>query len=424
MNALRRIAEHRWTLLVVALAIGVVGAWGAFESGLTPPDVREQRPDEFDVDMLKKGLDRTPHFSDTFRWFTGEWIGCNPFWRPLSSYVFWTLHRTIGWEPHDDYEVVRGACHVIVTGMAFWLVAVITGRPLIGLIAVALANLTMPVVPLSLLWEAYGADPVRRWISMPDMWVAMVTLPALWLAWQGRIWWAVPLVAAAAMLKETGFVVFPLVMLVYWWRYRRLHPAFSALIVIAGIFATLKLVYVGPGWILGSNRSIWVRMARFALPRPVNYMLTGGAPWATMGIGLGAAIILWRRQWTALGVLAGMFVLSILAYRYTIGIPIGNPGMDVALAGLLDRQLFRMTPQIAIWTLAAWAGLRGPYRREVILLAIAHLVMGLPGTIAPQTGTRSFYTALLFSSSVSAVCAWSIPAIFGISVKAPAECDS
>jgi len=424
MNALKRMVRHRAVLLAVALVLGVVGAWTAFESGLTPPDVREQRPDEFDVDMLKKGLDRTPDFSDTFAWFTGEWIGCNPFWRPLSSYVFWTLHRTIGWEPHDDYEIVRGVCHVVVTGMLFWLIAVVTGRPLIGLIAVALANIAIPVIPLDRMYASFGVLPVRRWISMPDMWLAMATLPALWLAWEGRIWWAVPLAAAAAMLKETGFMVFPLVMLMYWWRHRRLHPAFIALIAIAGLFATLKLVYVGPGWILGSNRSIWVRMARFALPRPVNYMLTGSTPWTVMGIGVGVAIILWRRPWAALGTLAGAFVLSMLTYKYTIGIFFDKPGLDIALAGVLERKLLRTTPQIALWTLAAWAGLRGPYRREVILLAIAHLVMGLPGTIAPQTGTRSFYSAMLFSSSVSAVCAWSLPLIFGLAVPGPPKADT
>ncbi len=418
VDILRRILRKRWTLLAVALVAGVIGAWPAFESGLTPPEPHR----DLDVTALERGLEKYQDFGDTFSWFTGYWIGLNPFWRPLSSYAFWTLHKVLGWENHDRYELVRAVCHVIVTGMLFWFVMVVTGRPLLALLAVAMQNLLIPLPVIEKLYTPVGVTPVARWISLPDIWLAMVTLPALWLAWRGKLWWSVPLVAAAAMLKETGFVVFPLVMLFYWWRHRRLHPAFVALIAIAVVFAALKLTCVGPGWILGSNRSIWTRMARFALPRPINYMLTGSIPWTLMGIGAGIAVIVGcgprRRPRLALAIITGSLIASLVAYRYAVGIPGGSPDWDIALAGLFERRLYSTTtPQIAVWVIAAWAGLRGPDRRLVVLLVIAHLVMGLPATIAPQTGTRSLYTAMLFSSVISAICAWSLPLVFGRPVR-------
>ncbi len=417
MNILKTVAGSRALLLTIALVMGIVGAWPAFKTGLTPPDVRTERPGEFDVDMLKKGLDRTPHFTDTFRWFAGDWIGCNPFWRPGSSYVFWGLYRLLGWEHHDRYEVVRGICHVIVTGMLFWFMMVVTGRPLLALVAVAVQNVHLPIPLAERFYTPVGVNSVERWISMPDQWLAMVTLPALWLAWRGAIWWAVPLTAAAAMLKETGFVVFPLVMLFYWWRHRRLHPAFLALIGIAAVFATLKLAFVGPGWILGSNRAMWYRMARFAIPRPINYIMIGSAPWSVAGIALGAGVILGigprRRPRIALGVLVAGFAASLVIYHFMIGAPGGTPGFEFALAGVIERRLRINTPVIAVWIIAAWAGLKGPDRWLVVLMAIAHLVLGLPAKIAPQTGTRSLYTARLFSAAITALCIWSLPLLMG-----------
>lgn len=417
MATLRRLLGNRAILVGIALAIGVIGAWSAFESGLTPPE-----PDrDLDVMALERGLDKYQNFEDTYSWFTGYWIGLNPFWRPLSSYAFWTLHKTLGWEDHDRYEIVRAVCHVIVTGMLFWFMMVLTGRPLLALLTVTMQNFALPLPVLDKLYAARGISMVARWISLPDIWLAMVTLPALWLAWRGKLWWSVPLVAAAAMLKESGFVVFPLVMLFYWWRQRRLHPAFIALIVIAAVFATLKLVYVGPGWILGSNLSIWTRMARFAFPRPLTYLLTGAAPWTVFAIGVAIAIIVAcgrsRWWWLALGIVAGSFVAALIAYHYTIGTPGGDPGFEIALAGVLEKRLYTTVPQVTVWLIAAWAGLRGPDRRMIVLLTITHLAMGLPATIAPQTGTRSLYLAALFSSSISAICAWSLPLVFGRPVR-------
>lgn len=416
----RRILGNRVILLALALLIGVIGARSAFESAARP----SYAEDDWDICALDRGLTRYDSLDSTFSWFTGEWIGLNPFWRPLSSYIFWTLNKVVGWdvfEQHARYEILRGLCHVAVTGMLFWLMMVLTGRPLLALLAVFMQNVQIPVPGVNYVCIAPGVSPVARWISMPDLWLAMATLPALWLAWEGRVWWSVPLAAVAAMLKETGFLVFPLVMLFYWWHHRRLHPAFLALIATGALFTTLKLVYVGPGWVLGSNRSMWVRMARFAFPIPVTRMITGGLPWAITGAGVGAAVIVAAgrksRPRLALGILAVAFVMSVLGYRYTIGGPGGMPQLDVAFAGVIESRLFTEGGYVAVWIMAAWAGLRGPDRGKIVLLAIAHLALGFPATVAPQTGRRSLYTAMLFSSCVSAVCAWSLPVIVGRPVR-------
>jgi hypothetical protein len=202
-------------------------------------------------------------------------------------------------------------------------------------------------------------------------------------------------------------------MLFYWWRQRKLHRAFWALIAIGAVMAAVKLITVGPGWILGSNRAIWLRIFRFVAPKPINYIVTAAAPWVVLGAGIAIAVILWRRPRLALGALAAGLMASVLTYSLTIGWPAGRPGLDIAFAGVLEeRGLLKTVPMAAVWLIAAWAGFRGPDRGLIALLVIAHYVLGLPPKIAPQTGTRSLYTAQLLSSAVSALCLWSVPLLF------------
>ncbi len=419
MSRLRAMARRR---AVTVLLAALMGAWAAFpvlREGLTPPDSLVYAAKDCDVVMLKRGLDETPRLRDTLRWWTGNWIGCNPFWRPLSSYAFWLMHRTLGWEHHDRFGVITGLSHIAVSVLLLLLAMELTGRPLLALLAVGLCNVGPLPSPAAHWLHSPGIGGVQHWVYIPDIWLAMCVLPALLLAWRGRIWWAVLLAAVAAMFKETGFVAFPLVALFYWWRRRRLHPAFWALGLIAALFATVKLVYVGPGWVLGSNLSIWVRMFRFVAPEPLNCITAGFAPWVTVSVGLALTLIFRRSRWTRTLALPVAIVLAAAVYQLA-NRPEPALGGAVALVGVLEPSfLMGTTIGVALWLVLAWAGLRGAERSLIALLALGYLALGLPATIAPQTGARSLYTALLLSGSIKALCLWSLPAAFARPPAAP-----
>lgn len=407
------ILRRRSVLLAIAVLMAVWGARWAFREGLTPPDRSRDQYENCDVVMLKQGIEASPRLRDTAKWWTGYWIGCNPFWRPLSSYGFWLMWKAFGWERHDRFELVTGVCHVAACVLLFLLVDAVTGRPVLACLALAILNVGIPLPCLPYLVLAPGQGGVSHWIYIPDMWLAMCMIPALLMAWRGQVGWAILLASMAAMCKETGFVTYPLVILFYWWRWRRLHKAFWALAGVAAVLATVKLIGVGPGWILGSNRSIWVRMFRFVAGRPLSTLYSGHAPWAIVGIGLAVAVIGWRSRWTRYSAIPAAILAASLVYWWSSGGAKAGVDAAVALTGVIELRYVSVTGAgVALWLICAYAGLKGADRPLIILFVLGYLVAGLPATIAPQSGMRSFYTASMLSSTVKALCVWSLPILF------------
>ncbi len=400
-------------LFCVALVLSGSGARFAIVEGFTPPDRSRDAKTHCDVVMLKKGIDATPRLRDTAKWWTGYWIGCNPFWRPLSSYAFWGMYKTLGWEHQDRYEIVTAACHIAACALLFLLIEAVTGRTLAALIGVWFLNLRIPVKYLDRMTEAPGLAGVSHWIYLPDVWLALCVLPALLTAWRGRPWWALVFATLAAGFKETGFVTFPLVMVFYWWRWRRLDRSFIALIAVAGGLAAVRLIGVGPGWILGSNASMWMRMFRFACGYPLT-MLTGAqAPWAVLGIGMAIAIIGWRSRWLRYGgPLAGLF-LAALAYWSIVYARGELVSYTLSIVALMEwKYIIILSGRVALWIAVVYAGLRSPDRSLIFLFIVAYLVLGLPAKIAPQSGERSLYNAYMMSATAKALCLWWAPGLF------------
>ena len=54
---------------------------------------------DLDTRLIHDGLLRAPHFQDTLRWWTGTWAGQIPFYRPLTSWLFWGE-----WKAFGDFE--------------------------------------------------------------------------------------------------------------------------------------------------------------------------------------------------------------------------------------------------------------------------------------------------------------------------------
>jgi hypothetical protein len=75
------------------------------------PRIRDPKGPNCDLDtwLIHGGLVAAPRFRDTFRWWVGTWAGQVPFYRPLSSLVFWCE-----WKQFGDYEVRYGLVSILL----------------------------------------------------------------------------------------------------------------------------------------------------------------------------------------------------------------------------------------------------------------------------------------------------------------------
>ena len=210
MSRVRALVRHRVVLIALTVLIGAWGARPLLIAGLTAPDSSVWGRGHGDVLMFRRGLDETPRLRDTLRWFTGYWIGCNPFWRPASSYGIWLMAHALGWEHHDRFEIVAAVCYIAACVALLLLALELTGRPGLALLAAALFAIGH-VWPLGYWLTSRVVGGIVHWVFIPDIWLTLCVVPALALALRGRIWWALPLTLLAPMVKETGFVALLLV---------------------------------------------------------------------------------------------------------------------------------------------------------------------------------------------------------------------
>ncbi|MCX6376720.1 MAG: hypothetical protein NTU88_11930, partial [Armatimonadetes bacterium] len=107
-------------LVLVILSVGLVG-YLALMPYIANPVVDLSH--DVDWTCLNLGLHRIHGFGDTGRWWTGMWCGEVPFWRPLTSYVFWAMRLL--WPPECmlPRELVLLAAHlafVAAAGVLLW----------------------------------------------------------------------------------------------------------------------------------------------------------------------------------------------------------------------------------------------------------------------------------------------------------------
>jgi hypothetical protein len=69
---------------------------------------------DVDTALIHRGLVQAPHLRDTVRWWTGPWVGQVPFYRPLTSYVFWFEWKTFG-NREWLYAFPTAAAHLLAT---------------------------------------------------------------------------------------------------------------------------------------------------------------------------------------------------------------------------------------------------------------------------------------------------------------------
>jgi len=92
---------------------GLPPTWTRDLEAAVPPGQGQPPPIHYDVDtaLLHGGLEAAPRLVDTLRWWIGPWVGIVPFYRPLTSYVFWLEWKAFG-DREWLYVLPAAAAHV------------------------------------------------------------------------------------------------------------------------------------------------------------------------------------------------------------------------------------------------------------------------------------------------------------------------
>jgi hypothetical protein len=78
------------------------------------PDAAHHAPD-IDTWFIHGGLVKAPRFRDTWQWWVGTWAGQVPFYRPLTSMVFWAE-----WQTFRDHEARYALLAILIHLLAAW----------------------------------------------------------------------------------------------------------------------------------------------------------------------------------------------------------------------------------------------------------------------------------------------------------------
>lgn len=363
-----------------------------------------------DWGYLNHGLDRIHSFRDTASWWTGTWCGEVPFWRPLTSYVFWGERLLWPKEcmfPREVIAVVLHLCFVALGGLLIWR---LTGRKWLVVLSLYLfAGLRLyPVCTVfgvpGAVWETLS-DPK----NVPELLVGIPMLASLLLLLSRR--WVGALVAAviAVCFKETGFTTWPLAVVILAWTYRdRLMSRDRATCIVRGIrrnwlpvvvwaivLGALAMVHhqaVGIGYNCGANKA-WPFRAMCYFGGPVIVPLATrdlSPPVASLILFLA---IMFTRRFSLLPKFLAVF--AALAVAIMIDARLQHASLDVAAVRTLTYRLNLSTIIVSV----VWLGIAWESRRDwqtVLLGLAACLVATIPTWMAAQVLEHARYQATFF----------------------------
>jgi 4-amino-4-deoxy-L-arabinose transferase-like glycosyltransferase len=205
-----------------------------------------------DTYLIHGGLLKAPHLADTLRWWTGTWVGQVPFYRPLTSYVFW-----IEWKLFGDAEVAyllpAVLAHALAAALFCQLALRLAERWQLGVPAVAgiVAGLAFVGVGLPYRWGVTSLV-VGQWKNQPDALAAACCFAAL-LAYlraqegrRGRLGLAIAAYLAGCGFKEIA-VFLPLVVFALELPFEKRSAREQWL--RAGAFAMAGVVFLGVRWL-------------------------------------------------------------------------------------------------------------------------------------------------------------------------------
>lgn len=387
-------------LLVLGLcAVGNQSGWASLVMSRSLPPWWTR---DLDSGLIHSGVLRAPHFFDTYRWFVGPWAGVVPFYRPLSSLVFWADWKLWGnadWLYYFPMLAGHGVVCVLLSLFSVRLAArygIATEGGVFLLTAWCFLGLG-DVARLSIV-----QDTLANWKNQPDVFAAAFGLGSLlfYLRVQEGCRRAFTGCVACYLLacgfKEIAIPLPALYCLLEFGRpprperRRQLFTIFGA---AAGFLVVRTLALRGVGFRDGSNHA-WVGRTLLDLLGPFR-MLVGGR-WLECALGLaaflGLILVYYRPPRTQGGRLA--LAAACLVVADILGtISIAKVGWGISLpAGLLavtDPEVMWLAGHVVIFLASAYALAR---RAPVLLyFALGWTVLLLaPLAAAPGTLHRGY----------------------------------
>lgn len=164
-----------WTQDLEKAAIAQMGQAAGGAAGITPTLIHY----DLDTALIHGGLVEAPRFVDTLRWWTGTWVGTVPFYRPLTSYVFWLEWKAFG-DREWLYVVPAALAHVIAAVLfAALLYALARRRGLRWAALAALAGALLFTGLLSPERAILNSRVFLLWKNQPDSLAAACCFAAL-----------------------------------------------------------------------------------------------------------------------------------------------------------------------------------------------------------------------------------------------------
>ena len=386
-----------------------------------------------DWSYLNRGLDRIHGFRDTLSWWTGPWCGEVPFWRPLTSYVFWGERLLWPKELMLPRQVIHLILHLVFVGMAGYLVWKLTRRRWLVLMSVWLFAGFRPFF----VTEFFGYNPALRDLlgnpkNVMDPLAGIAMMASLLLLLKGRWPASLGFAAVSVGFKEIGFMTWPMALLiVLWMRWSMTRPLPSSTInrssaialakedqpspiqfgwlpvsAWAGGFVILAVVHyfgVGFGYRMGTNAA-WLSRAELYFGGPVGrlFILDDPSP-AIVSLLVFLAIVGFRKL-SLLPRFVG--IMAALAVGVLLDTHLQNTTWDASAVRLLTYRLdLKIVLVCLFWLLVAWES-RRDWKTVGFGLGIC-LAASLPSWTATQTQEHTRYIGSFFMEMAVAAALFS-----------------
>ncbi len=158
-------------------------------------------------------------FRDTLPWWHTTWVWPYGYWRPLSALAFWLEYRAFG-EHFNDWFATLIVSHVLFCACLSWFAYSLTTRWTVAILSATIFAAPRPVQLTALEWlPGYGSQVpgdviLDYWKNNVEAWLGIVVLLALVAAVQRRYSLAFALAGLSVCFKETGWLTFPLIVMV------------------------------------------------------------------------------------------------------------------------------------------------------------------------------------------------------------------
>lgn len=385
----------RVALVLVVLAAGLWAAWP--HAGPLYHRGGDLRLD-CDTNLLVAGLQAKPHFLDTFDWWHGIWAGIVPFFRPVSSQLFWLEYQAFGPNGLAGFTAVHVASHLVMLLAGLFLLAPLLGWRR-GLLAVAVFALHLA----DWLQLPVAVAALPSWKDSVDIWCATGYVTSLgcylrYLRGGGRGWWAGAFITGLLALgcKEMAYTL-PLALALLAWHERRLGARWRSLLpfalLVPALFAWRWSVLGGMGYHFGTNNMWFYRLAdRLTGPLAAGPLAADGLPWAVV-LAVGAVWLAATRRrfaWAAVSAAgaAGLLVATAAGLNASV--------LDIALR-LFEPLPWEGAAATGLLAVLGWRLLRDRPRTQILAYGLV-VTSQLPLTLAPFTQHALYLVAFMWAA--------------------------